>query len=474
MKTINTTTFTQLLRKDPLYSIMDTTRCIINSLALRYSLGLYFCGYLYGVASGPVLRDIMTIKYIEDSISKNNSRYSVYSFKPYGFKLKEEIDVFKNKCREMGDDMIELEKLCLTERERLITAANENNDIQTHFLTTLLTTGLEFIYKDTLCMMTAQQFLDFTESEYEGCLLEVLGDITLTSDFIYKYFSENFLPLPLALYPSDMHNSDRFLKDFNPGAWDKYDPFENFKLFYSEKLKERHEAAANSKVEPKNTSATQQETPSPTEEQNTASNSTKAVSYAFYKSGEKWDVVFNGKRSLFNDSIGINYIHQILCAGIDGISVYVLAAAKDKPYSSPDNKLFAPQENALESQGTSSKGRGRSIKQEDISEAIEILEDRKSRLKDKKAHGEIDHKEYDVEMKHLDELIGIAYDTGRPTKDRESKKAYDKVTKSIQRALDSIKKNHTELYSHLYRYCKPKQGMYCYTGVEGISWKLYQ
>ena len=104
----------------------------------------------------------------------------------------------------------------------------------------------------------------------------------------------------------------------------------------------------------------------------------------------------------------------------------------------------------------------------DISEIIK-------ELKNKKENGEIDDKDYDAEIDHLNEMIDLAYDTNRSVPDSNKKKAYDRVTKSIQRALKSIEKNNAELFDHLKRYCKLSDSEYCYTGIaEGVKWKLSQ
>lgn len=473
MDTIGALKFADLLADDPLYCNCEMLKVLINSLAIEHAVQLYFCGYLYGAKRVPIQRLHVTINYIpyddhseEKSLDKTNCKQPSV-FRPYDKYLKSEIESLRGRFPDESEYILELDKI----RQCVI----RSNSFQVQFVTTLLSCKLEFINGNIIQKFGAAQLEELINSDFNGCLIDALNSFVLTSGFISEFFSKNLLPLPVALFPSSSSNADLFAKKYKLSNWDGHDVRSDFKQFYSEQSIHPSKVHSHGQAEGESIAYASQSILEESVPVAAEINSNKEKnSHAFYKCGQQWEIIFNGKRSLLNDSVGLNYIHRIICAGMNGISVYELAATRDKSYVSQDDKLFDSPQNSFETQDTSRNGKRKSINQEDLSEALEILEDKKLKLEHKKTVGEIDDRDYDAEMKRLNELMDIAYDTNRSAPDSNKKKAYDRVTKSIQRALESIKTNNKELFGHLDSYCKPKGSKYCYTGLlKDISWKLY-
>ena len=474
MDSIGALRFADLLANDPLYCNGDMLKFLINSLAIENSIQLYFCGYLYGSKKNPIQRLHTTIEYIsyarpieEGAVSKVEYKQPSV-FRPYDKYLKSEIESLEEKFPDEVDYVFELDKM----RQRVI----RNNSFQVQFVTTILSCNLEFVIGDNTQKLGATQLEGLINCDFNGCLIDALNSFVLISDFISKYFSENLLPLPVSLYPGSSFNTDLFGKKYKISKWDDNGARSDFKQFYSDQSRNRNEALSHSKVEsePK-TYSTQEVVKKPTPIVAEIISTNDQTNNAFYKCGQQWEIIFNGKRSLLNDSVGLNYICQIICAGIKGVSVYNLAAANDNQLVSEDNNHFDSPQNVSEPHVAYIKRRIKSISKKDFDKVLEKLKDDKLKLKEKLADGRIEIDDYNKKMKDKNEQISILYNTNRGVSDLDRKKDYDKVTKSIQRALKSIEKNNAELFDHLKRYCKLSDSEYCYTGIaEGVKWKLSQ
>lgn len=487
MNTIIVPSFLCLLKEDPFYSNTQILSLIINSIALRYSRRLYFYGHLYGDASHPIVNDVASAEYkapikVKQSTSKQpQSKISsqpasaiVYIFKPYTFKLKHEFGELGNSIRSVGDNDFELQAQLFAEKKRLREEAAANNDLHRQFLTAMLATGMSFLHKDNILCMDASQFMQFIDSSYEGCLLEALDNITLTSDFVSKYFNDNHLPLPTALYPDAPYNSEKFLANHKFGAWTSLDPYETLKAFYLEGSTTRHavqehaqDIFADKAHKPRIPSAVEGRT----NNYDTAGNE---ASFAFYKSGQNWVTRFNGgKKETFNDTKGMFCIHKILESGDNGVSIDELVAIRYVMPITEGNKVFLQDNETSVKSNENIQGISTEEDKAVITGAIGILNKELHELSEKLKCGEISMDDFIDGESRIKEQMSIVYDRNRIPLAKSQKQNYDMITKNIRDALDVIKNYSPDLYRHIKFACKPEKGMYHYTRPADIEWKLF-
>lgn len=487
MNTIIVPSFIRLLKEDPLYSNTQILSLIINSIALRYSRRLYFCGHLYGDASRPIINDVASVEY-KAPVSANHTtskqpqaKFSarpsspiVCVFKPYTFKLKREFGELGNSIHSVGYDDFELQAQLFSEKKRLRDEAAANNDLHRQFLTTMLATGLSFIYNDKILCMDASQLIQFIDSSYEGCLLEALGCITLTSDFVSKYFNDNHLPLPMALYPDAPYNSQKFLEKHKFGAWTSLDPCETLKSFYLER------PAAHSAVQ-ENIQDMFENTVHKPRMPNAVENSSNNYDvtgndapFAFYKSGQNWVTRFNGgKEKTFNDAKGMFCIHKILESGDKGVSIDELVAIKYGLAIPDGDKMFLQDNETSRKNNENISGISTQEDKVVIAGAIDILNKELYEISEKMKSGEISRDIFIDEESRIKEQISIVYNTNRIPLAKTQKQNYDMITKNIRDVLKIIKEESPDLYNHIKSACKPEKGIYHYTRPADIQWKLF-
>lgn len=487
MNTIIVPSFIRLLKEDPLYSNTQILSLIINSIALRYSRRLYFCGYLYGDASRPIVNDVASVEYKAPVSAKHTTSKQpqanfptqpslpmVYVFKPYTFKLKREFGELGNSMRSVGDDDLELQAQLFAEKKRLREEAADNNDLHRQFLAAMLATGLSFIHKDKILCMDASHLMQFIDSSCEGCLLEALSSITLASDFVSKYFNDNHLPLPTALYPDAPYNSQKFLAKHKFGAWTSIDPYETLKSFYLERPT-THSAVQKNIQDIFTNTVHKPRTPNAVEgSSNNYDIAGSEASFAFYKSGQNWVTRFNGgEKKIFNDAKGIFCIHKILESGDKGVSIDELVARKyglaipdgDKMFLQDNETFWKNNENI----------QGVSIQEDKlvIADAIDILNKELHEISEKMKSGEISRDIFINEGSRIKEQISIVYNTNRIPLAKTQKQNYDMITKNIRNVLKIIKEESPDLYNHIKSACKPEKGIYHYTRPTDIQWKLF-
>lgn len=467
MDKITTDRLLKLLSRDQLYGDDDIVKSTINFISISNSVQLYFCGYLYGVKDAPIV-DITTpiecAKYTEESLLEIGLTPRLYNFKPIDRYIKHDLDSLAKVKDVFFAGSIEQVEWAIKEMNKLNKLASENNTFQIQFLTTILANGLEYIHNSTTNQMNFELFFNFLESSYDGCLLEALHDITITKGAIYRYFSENFLPLPGELYPEDLRSSKRFMEKQSSNKWDVYDVIGHFKSFYSESIAaEEGVHSTNFENDEKFNSANGQ---LPITEEDAA--------YAFYKDGQVWQVTFDGNSNIFNDTVGMSFIHSILSAGVEGVSPYSLATLQDKSIIDEKDKNFDSSADGSDGFQESYWSKVKTKGKIDINHHLQKVKEEELDLESRYNNLEISREEYERRKDDIKKIKEIIYNSNRKDVDKNAKKIYDRVATAIKRALKIINEHDTKLYNHIYQACQPKKSMYYYTTPANIKWKFFK
>jgi len=472
MNTITASSFASILEHDPLYSDKSIALKVSNHLALKNNILIHFFGYLYGSKFDVVRSNFPSVKH-KDILKENDSAggHVACNFVPISRKFMREFYNLSSEVSDIDNDDALLQKE-FSKYSNIVWEAMRENNIYIHLVTIFLATGMKFLHHDVINVFNVLKFEKFIRELYGEILQEAFRNIVLTEDYIYNFFVVNMLPLPMALYPVEMYNTDSFMQNFSFGAWGNCDPIKSFKFFYdppvkakSQCLQDTHEVHCLNPAQAKQKQSEKDFFQKPDESR---------VEYAFYKCGDFWEVIYKGRRSSVKDVAGLKYIHYIIAAGERGVTIDELNALKEPSKEACDAKFFDGDNKLNEDRKVKPFKGASKIRREKIQEVIEGIEDKIEDVKRQKAAGCLSMEDSIDEVARLEKQKKAVYEATAPDADKNYKRVYDRITKSINAARRNIEKHDKQLYVHLMQACTPKHGTFYYIGQASVDWKLFE
>ena len=451
-----------ILCRDPLYSDRNIALNVTHYISSRNCIKLHFFGYLYGVGSRPIANAPRSMKYTGKSTDiEPCDPQSVNNLIPFCQRTLDGIleckDILSSVDANDINAVSEVVQKCADRRRE----ANEANDVYVHLVASFLATGLAFSCFEKTNQFNAPQLVYFLDAMDGCCLMDILPIIKLSEHNIREFFSKELLPLPSELYPARKHNTLQFLEKFPSGGWDKCDPTGDFEIFY-DSAKENISASS---LETNNTDQTVRGLD--------VFDNGKSE-YEFYQSGQYWVVTFKGERDDLRHTKGMMFIHNIIKAGRDGISIGELDMIAgghvidrdDRRFDQESNLSKTPEDVAINSDSCSKMGRG-------ISKMLESIDEEQVKIENNYNDGRITYEDYEESLKNLKKAKNDVYRTNKVLPDKNNKRIYENVTKAINSAMKVIEFENKDLYEHLRDATVPKRRVFCYANHDNIKWKLF-